>query len=40
MSPKALEAEALKLPLKERAKLAQILLQSLDSLSEEEVEKL
>jgi putative addiction module component (TIGR02574 family) len=40
MSPRTLENEALKLPAKARAKLAQKLLLSLDSLSEQEIEAL
>ena len=36
----ALEAEALKLPAEERARLAEILLESLDALSDEENKRL
>jgi len=39
MEPKSVEHEALRLPPEERAKLAQKLILSLDSLSEEEVEQ-
>lgn len=39
MDLKAVEHEALRLPLEERAKLAQKLLLSLDTLTEEEVEQ-
>lgn len=40
MKPSALAKQALDLPIKERAKLAQRLLASLDDLSEPEAEKL
>ncbi len=40
MSINEIESEALKLDLKARAKLAHVLLQSLDSLSEKENERL
>ncbi|MBS0431705.1 MAG: addiction module protein [Proteobacteria bacterium] len=40
MNPDALEQEALHLPVQERARLAQRLLESLDELSDSEVEQL
>lgn len=39
MEPKSVEQEALSMPPKERAKLAQKLLLSLETLSEEELEQ-
>lgn len=40
MKAQTIETQALHLPIEERAKLAQRLLESLDDLSEEEAEKL
>jgi putative addiction module component (TIGR02574 family) len=40
MKPSAIEEEALHLPVEGRAKLAQRLLESLDSLSEDDAERL
>jgi len=40
MKAQTIETQALHLPVEERAKLAQRLLESLDDLSEEEAEKL
>jgi putative addiction module component (TIGR02574 family) len=40
MNARAIEKEALELPVEKRAKLAQRLLESLDDLSEAETEKL
>jgi len=40
MKPQTIENEALHLPIEERARLAQRLLESLDDLSEKEAEKL
>jgi putative addiction module component (TIGR02574 family) len=40
MNARAIEKEALELPVEKRAKLAQRLLESLDDLSETEAEKL
>jgi putative addiction module component (TIGR02574 family) len=40
MNARTLEKEALALPVEERARLAELLLESLDSLSEEDAEKL
>ena len=40
MNIQAIEQEALHLPIEDRARLAEILLSSLDALSEQEIEKL